>query len=72
MNRYTFSRRSIFEESFTVEANSEAEALELVEDGAPGVELHEDKKWIDWHDDEFSLEAVEDDVVQFLKSKEPA
>jgi hypothetical protein len=72
MNRYTFVRSSVFEETFTVEAESEAEALDLVQDGAPSVEIKDHKGWIDWHDEEYSLETVEDDVVRFLNSKELA
>jgi hypothetical protein len=72
MNRYTFVRSSVFEETFTVEAESEAEALDLVQDGAPSVEIKDHKEWVDWYDDEYSLETVEDDVVRFLNSKELA
>jgi len=72
MNRYTFVRSSVFEETFTVEAESEAEALELVQDDDPRVEISDLKGWIDWHDEEYSLETVEDDVVRFLNSKELA
>lgn len=68
MNKYTFSRVSLVEEFFKVEADSEAEALELVSDGAPGVEITR-TEWIDWYDDEYTLFEVEDDVVQFMKSK---
>jgi len=71
MNRYTFVRSSIFEETFTVEANSEQEALEMVQDGDPRVDCSH-PEWVDWHDDDFDLESVEDDVVQFIKSKEVA
>jgi len=72
MNKYTFVRSSIFEERFTVEAASEQEALEMVQDGDPRVEQVGPAEWVDWHDDNFDLESVEDDVVQFIKSKELA
>lgn len=71
MPKYTYTRSSIVEESFTVEAESEAEALELISDGAPGVEII-GTEWIDWYDEEYTLEEVEDDVVSFLHSKESA
>jgi hypothetical protein len=71
MPKYTFTRSSVFEEAFTVTAESQAEALALVTDGAPGVEIIR-KDWIDWYDDEYSLEQVEEELVTFLRSKETA
>lgn len=75
MPKYTFSRRSIVMETFTVTADSEAEALDLVMDGAPGVEIDDYKEWIDWYDDHYQLDDVEDELVTFLKEgaeKKPA
>ena len=69
MPTYTYTRSSIFEEAFTVTAESEEAALALVSDGAPGVEIHR-KDWVDWYDDEYTLEDVEDEVVTFLRSKD--
>ena len=69
MPKYTFTRCSVFEEYFTVEAASEEEALELVQDGAPGVEIGSDKYWRDWYDEEYTLEDVEDELVRFVRSK---
>jgi hypothetical protein len=66
MPKYTFSRRSIVEETFTVIADSESEALDLVMDGAPGVEIDDYKEWIDWYDDEYGLVDTEDELVTFL------
>ena len=69
MPRYTFERSSIFVEQFTVDAATEAEALELVRDGGPQVQIS-DAAWSDWYDEEYSLEDIEDEVVTFLKSKD--
>jgi hypothetical protein len=71
MNRYTFTRTSLFEETFVVEANSEEEARELVQDGGPEVSCTF-QEWIDWYDDEYSLERVDDELVEFVNSKEAA
>lgn len=72
MPKYTFTRSSVFEEYFTVEAASEAEALELVQDGAPSVEINSNNYWRDWYDEEYTLNSIEDEVVRFLNSKELA
>jgi hypothetical protein len=72
MNKYTFVRSSIIAETFVVHAESHDEALELVQDGAPGVEILKEDEWIDWYDEEYTLVSVQDEVTQFLKSKELA
>lgn len=69
MPKYTFSRTSLAEETFTVEAATEEEALDLVRDGAPQVQQGP-LTWQDWYDDEYSLDDVEDELVTFIKSKE--
>ena len=57
MKRYTFVRSSIFEEHFVVEAESEAEALDKLSNG----DYHSDlTDWLDWYDDEYTLEHSED------------
>ena len=71
MPKYIFTRSSIVEEEFTVEAESQEEALELIMDEGKGVTISQ-RGWIDWADDEYTLEDVEDEVVTFLRSKEPA
>lgn len=71
MPRYIYSHRSIVDEYFAVEAPSEDHARGLVSDGAPGVKMIL-TDWIDWYDDEYTLEEVEDEVVTFLHSKETA
>jgi hypothetical protein len=70
MPKYIFERTSLVTETFTVTADSEDEALDLVRDGAPQVEVSP-MQWQDWHDEEYSLDSVEDELVTFLKSKEP-
>lgn len=71
MPKYIYTRSSVFEEVFTVTAQSEAEALAMVSDGAPSITI-EQRGWKDWYDEEYTLEEVEDDVVTFLHSKESA
>lgn len=71
MPKYIYTRSSVFEEVFTVTAQSEAEALDLVSDGAPSITI-EQRGWVDWYDDEYTLEETEDDVVTFIRSKESA
>jgi hypothetical protein len=63
---YVFTRRSIVEEIFTVKAQTEQEALEMVQDGNCEVEQGE---WIDWHDHSYEFESVSDELVDFLNSK---
>lgn len=71
MPKYIYSRSSVFEEVFTVTAQSEAEALDLVSDGAPSITI-EQRGWVGWADEEYTLEETEDEVVTFLHSKESA
>ena len=66
MPKYMFSRTSIVEELFTVQAKSEQEALEMVSDGHPAVEI-EQGEWIDWNQDSYQLVDVEDELVTFVK-----
>lgn len=67
MPKYTFSRRSIVDETFIVEAGSEDEALELVQDEQCDLGPTE---WVDWYDDSYELMDVEDELMTFLNSKE--
>jgi len=71
MPRYVFSRASIIDEIFTVDAADLDEAKQLVYDGDPRVKI-EQGEWIDWYHDEYTLESEEDDLVTFLKVKERA
>jgi len=72
MNKYTYVRSSIMAETFVVYAASEAEAMDMVQDGDPSVEIRKEAEWIDWYDDEYTLASVEDEVTRFIKSKESA
>jgi len=63
-----FSRRSIVEEWFTVQAKTEQEALDMVRDGHDSVVV-EQGEWIDWADHQYHLEDVEDELVTFTKGE---
>jgi hypothetical protein len=67
MPKYTFWRNSIVAEEWTVEAGSEEEALERVQNGEVTGEIVE---FIDWASDEYVLDRVEDELVTFINSKE--
>ena len=59
--RYTLSRTAIYTESYTVEADSEEEALALAMDG----NIDYDKNligadFVDWYDSEYSVDERED------------
>ena len=68
MRTYVFTRRSIVEEIFTVKAQSEDAALDMIQEGNCLVEHGE---WVDWHDRSYEFESVSDELVDFLKSKDP-
>lgn len=69
MPKYTFWRNSIVAEEWTVEAATEEEALEKVQNGEVVGDIVE---FIDWASDEYVLDRVEDELVTFLNSKETA
>ena len=71
MPRYVFSRASVVDELFTVDAEDLETAQQLVHDGAPEVKIQQGE-WIDWYHDEYTLESEEDDLVTFLRTKERA
>jgi len=66
------SRTSLIQESFWVEADSEAEALELGCDGEVDNNEPALRQWLDYYDDEWSIDerVSQDDLVIFVKSKE--
>ena len=66
MRTYVFTRRSIVEEIFTVKAQSEESALEMIQGGDV---IAEQGEWIDWHDRSYEFESVSDELVDFLNSK---
>jgi hypothetical protein len=68
MPRYTFVRRSIVEEIFTVSAPYEHTAHDMVSDGHPAVEINTGE-WVDWAEDNYHLESVEDELVTFIKGE---
>ena len=68
MPRYTFVRRSIVEEIFIVAAANEHDALDMVSDGHPKVEV-EQGEWVDWAEDNYHLDSVEDEVTMFVKGE---
>lgn len=50
--RFAVVRRSIIEETFFVEADSEEEALDLANDGQYD-DSNIETEWVDWYDEEF-------------------
>lgn len=67
MRTYVYTRRSIIDEIYTVKANNEDEALELIQNGSVDPEQGE---WCDFYDDSYELESVSDELVDFINSKE--
>jgi hypothetical protein len=55
--KFTVSRRSITLETYEVEADTEAEALEIAQNGEVGDPVLE---FIDWYDDEYEIDDVEE------------
>ena len=52
--RFTFVRKSIFEEIFHVEADTLEEARTQMEEGGYPDATH--TAWVDWYDDEFGVD----------------
>lgn len=71
MPRFVFSRASIIDELFIVEAPDLDTAQQQVWDGGPDVKIQKGD-WIDWYHEEYTLEREEDDLVTFIRSKERA
>lgn len=67
MPKYTFWRNAIIAETYEVVATSEEEARTKLFNGECDPINTE---WVDWHDSNFELEHVEDELVTFLNSKE--
>jgi hypothetical protein len=55
--KFTVSRRSITLETYEVEADTESEALEIAQNGEVGDPVLE---FIDWYDDEYEIDDVEE------------
>jgi hypothetical protein len=56
MKRFTYWRNAIVSELYVVEAESEEQAVEMLQNGE--VEVHSEE-WMDWATDRFELEHVE-------------
>jgi hypothetical protein len=52
--KFTFFRKSIFEEQFEVFADTLEEAEEMMQDG--GYPDPKDTTWVDWYDDDFGTD----------------
>ncbi len=57
MKKFTFWRNAIIAETYVVEADTEEAAREQIYNGAADP-VH--TEFIDWHGDDFELEAVEE------------
>lgn len=59
--RYTISRTAIISETYTVEADSEEEAIELANNGAIDYDnCKVNEQWLDWYGDEWDIDHRED------------
>ena len=58
--KFLIVRRSIIEEGWWVEADSEEEALEAAYDGEVDNRDCDRREWIDYHDDEWTVDDRED------------
>lgn len=70
MRTFVYTRRSIIEEIYTVKAEDEDQALEMIQDGQVDPEQGE---WVDLEylgKESYELESVSDELVDFLNSKE--
>ena len=56
--KFTIARAAVIEEYYEIEADSEAEALEIAYDGGYGDPIR--TEFVDWRDDEFSAVDCED------------
>lgn len=54
--RFVMSRRSITDEQYWVEADSEEEATQMLMDGEGGEPILE---FIDWYDEEYTMDSKE-------------
>jgi hypothetical protein len=69
MPKYTMWRNAIITEVYEVTAASEEQAREKLFNGECDP-IH--TEWVDWATDSWELEHVEDELVTFLNSKDPA
>lgn len=70
--KFTLVRAAVIDEYYEIEADSEAEALEIAYDGGYGDPVR--TEFVDWRDDEFSVVDCEDlePLYQMVKSYDPA
>lgn len=57
--RYTYGRRGIYYETWTIEADSPEEALELLDGGNGEMCDYKELEFVDYHDDDYELEDSE-------------
>lgn len=57
--KFTFGRRGIYWETWTVEADSAEEALDLVSDGSGDMCDYKELEFIDYYDDDYELQDSE-------------
>ena len=72
--KFLMSRTSLIEESYWVEADSEEEARELGFDGEVDNSEPAYRRWIDYSDDEWSIDEKEciDPLYRLVKDYDPA
>ena len=58
MPKYTFTRSAIVQETYVIEAETEAEAQDIIRDNPDQPVVH--SEFLDWYTDDFVLEDVED------------
>jgi len=71
MKKFTFWRNAIISEVYVVDAATEEEAREMLQNGEVDVFTEE---WMDWATDNFELEHVEiiDPLYRMVKDYDPA
>ena len=73
--RFTVSRRSVVTEHFTVEADSEEQALEIANNGEIDYDNNAaGQSFEDWYEDEFQVTSFEiiDPLMKMVKEYEAA
>ena len=68
--KFTFSRRSLVNEVYEVEADSETEAFEVMSEGSYGNPV--ETEYIEWYDDDFEMDHKEciDPLVRMIENYE--
>lgn len=70
--KFTVSRRSVYNEVYEVECDSEEQLKEILEGDGPDFEKPLSVDWIDWYDDDWTEEDREDicPLYEMIKNKE--